>query len=180
MSDKTTDMLSCLKEFVGDVEAAGLDVVWTDWPDIVVTYRKAKEILARATNQQVLPDPIKDKNTTPKNEAFWQGAETGLYGGRQKRLDLPTYDDACEQEIDWSRTREITLAEEAGMRIILGDPMDISSPNVCVERASDRWRLFVHIDGGDPFCTIEITEAEAMIHVDPPSDKPLLVKERVL
>jgi hypothetical protein len=172
-------MLSCLEEFVGDVEAAGLDVVWTDWPDIVLTYRKAKALIDGAERQAVL-DPIKDKNTTLTNEAFWQGAETGLYGGRQKRLDLPTYDEACEQEIDWSRLREITIADDAGIRIILGDPMDISSPNVCVERASDRWRLFVHIDGGDPFCTIEITEAEAMIHVDPPSEKPLLVKERVL
>jgi hypothetical protein len=125
-------------------------------------------------------DPVKDKHTTPKNEAFWQGAEPGLYGGRQKRLDVPTYDDSCEQEVDWTRTREITIADECGIRVIMGDPQDISSPNVCVERAKDRWRLFVHIDGGDPFCYIEITDAQAMILVDPPSEKPLFVQERVL
>jgi hypothetical protein len=124
----------------------------------------------------------KNVGTTPKTEAFWQGAEPGLYGGRQKRLDVPTYDaeGAGDKEYDWSRAREVTIADEVGLRIIMGDPLNISSPNVCIERAVDRWRLFIHIDGGDPFCYIEITDAEAMVLVDPPTKEPLLVKERIL
>lgn len=123
---------------------------------------------------------MSEKETTPKTEAFWKDAEAGLYGGRQKRLDVPTYDPDSEKEWDWSRAREVTIADELGLRVIMGDPVNVDSPNVCVERAADRWRLFIHIDGGDPFCYIEITDTEAVILTDRGGDKPLLHQERVL
>lgn len=41
------DALSILKEFTEDVEIAGEDYVEEDWPDIIVTYRKAKGFLDR-------------------------------------------------------------------------------------------------------------------------------------
>jgi len=53
-----TDMRDLLQEFVTDVEAAGIDVdgpgyddTQHDWPDLAVTYRKAKALLAQVNGQ---------------------------------------------------------------------------------------------------------------------------------
>ena len=45
-------MHDILQEFVTDVEAVGLDTLRCDWPDLAVTYAKAKAILTQAKPPQ--------------------------------------------------------------------------------------------------------------------------------
>lgn len=114
---------------------------------------------------------------------FWSDAEKGPHGQSWKRLTVPTYDEhgSPQKEYDWDRPAQLTLQEEEGLRVIMGDPHDVSSPDVVFEKAPDRWRLFVHHDGGDPLCYIEFTDTQAIIKVDRPGDnEPLLVQERVV
>lgn len=40
---QTTSALQVLKEFIADVEAVGYEHVCEDWPDLSITYRKAKK-----------------------------------------------------------------------------------------------------------------------------------------
>jgi len=119
---------------------------------------------------------------TSDNEPFWADAEKGPLGVNQKRLTIPTYDPdgGEEKEYDWDRPAPLTLQDDLGLRIILGDPDNASSPDIAIERTPDRWRIFVHHDGGDPLCYIEITDSQTIIKVDPPGVKPLLVQKRVV
>lgn len=115
-------------------------------------------------------------------DAFWSGAEKGPHGQNWKRLMIPTYDEngGEEKEYDWDRPAQLTLQEEEGLRVIMGDPHKDSSPDV-IEKTPDRWRIFVHHDGGDPLCYIEFTDAQAMIFVDRPGGtETLLTEERVV
>jgi hypothetical protein len=48
-----------LREFIEDVEAVGEEHVATEWPDLVETYRKAKEALPRTRR-------TKKEKTCPK------------------------------------------------------------------------------------------------------------------
>lgn len=41
-SDNPKDPLAILREFTADVEAVGIKSVARDWPDLAITYRKAK------------------------------------------------------------------------------------------------------------------------------------------
>ncbi len=38
--------IEVLREFVADIEAVGVKQTAEDWPDLVITYRKAKKALA--------------------------------------------------------------------------------------------------------------------------------------
>ena len=44
-SAEKPSMASVLREFMCDIEAAGLDEVREDWPDLLITYEMAKHVL---------------------------------------------------------------------------------------------------------------------------------------
>jgi len=44
---------ACLEEFVGDLEAVGIETAREEWPDLVTTYEKAKAIIVRAKGESV-------------------------------------------------------------------------------------------------------------------------------
>ena len=72
------------------------------------------------------------------------------------RVCVPTYDPDCDDEYDYKRPASVTIEENDGLRIVMGDPEDVYAPDVMIERAVDLWRVFVHPDGGDEKCIIEI------------------------
>lgn len=45
MAQPLPSAVDVLREFVRDVEAVGIESVEDEWPDILVTYRKAKRVL---------------------------------------------------------------------------------------------------------------------------------------
>lgn len=42
------EALEVLEEFVNDIDAAGLATAEETWPDLVITYESAKDVLCRA------------------------------------------------------------------------------------------------------------------------------------
>jgi hypothetical protein len=59
------EAVAILREFVSDVEASGVrvddpgyDEKEHDWPDLIVTYRKAKAIIARANGERAPGEPV--------------------------------------------------------------------------------------------------------------------------
>lgn len=46
--------MKVLQEFVNDIEAVGPEYVQEDWPDLYVTYQKAKRLLATRTKAYVV------------------------------------------------------------------------------------------------------------------------------
>ena len=90
-------------------------------------------------------------------------------------LTIHTYDPE-QQTYDQSQAHTVTLREETGLRLILGEPNDREAPDLLVEREKDRWRIFVHArDYGDPLCIIDISRQEAVVRADDPEiPEPLL------
>jgi hypothetical protein len=43
---KGSDLLAVAQEFIADVEAVGIEQVAHEWPDLAVTYRKARDLIA--------------------------------------------------------------------------------------------------------------------------------------
>ncbi|MBN1514060.1 MAG: hypothetical protein JXB13_18730 [Phycisphaerae bacterium] len=84
------------------------------------------------------------------------------------RLTIPTYHPET-QACDESRPQVLNLHKATGLRVILGEPGAADAPDVLIERAADRWRLFVHANSGDPLCIVEITATEATVRADDPA-----------
>jgi len=105
--------------------------------------------------------------------------ETYVYSGKEGdlRLTIPTYNDQQEEPCDYSRPNLVTLRQETGLRVILGDPDDGNAPDLLIERTPDRWRIIVHPDSSDPMCVIEFTEKTATVTPDT-SDTPVLTQSR--
>lgn len=140
-----------------------------------------REDFQEVTSAKEPVDPACDEPDV--NKVFWAGAEKGPHGETRKTLMVPTYDEngGPEKEYDWARPAQLTLQEEGGLRVIMGDPLKESSPDVVIEKTPNLWRIFVHHDGGDPLCYIEFSKARAFIFVDEPGGtKTLLVEERVV
>ncbi|RIK82738.1 MAG: hypothetical protein DCC68_05740 [Planctomycetota bacterium] len=78
-------------------------------------------------------------------------------------VEIPTYDPESEVEYDYERPHALTLREEDGLRVFMGDPSDANSPDVIIERAVGLWRVFIHADRTDPLCVIEIREDRASV-----------------
>ncbi len=79
------------------------------------------------------------------------------------KIDVPTYDPTSGPEYDFSRPETLTLREEEGLRIFMGDPRDENSPDVVIERAVGTWRIFVHADRTDPLCVVEVQKQIATV-----------------
>ena len=79
------------------------------------------------------------------------------------RIDIPTYDPNSDVEYDYGKPYTLTLREEEGLRVFMGDPSDEDSPDVVIERAVDLWRVFVHADRSDPLCIVEVREGRATV-----------------
>jgi len=90
------------------------------------------------------------------------------------QLIIPTYDPET-QECDASKPHALTLREETGLRIVLGDPGDPDAPDLLIERYLDRWYIVVHPNEGDPLCIIEITGDSATVKSDTGAPAALLV-----
>ncbi len=48
--ENTPGLLAALKEFVSDVDAVGARKVGKDWPDLLVSYNKARALIAKVPN----------------------------------------------------------------------------------------------------------------------------------
>jgi hypothetical protein len=81
-------------------------------------------------------------------------------------IRVPTYDPGSEAEWDFVRSHMLAIQEVEGLRAVMGDAKDEFAPDVLIERAVGRWRIFVHADGGDPLCVIEIQRFRATIEND--------------
>ncbi len=81
------------------------------------------------------------------------------------RLTLPTYDPQT-QACDESKPATLTLRQETGLRVVLGDPHDPHAPDLLIERHADRWYIVVHPDAGDPLCIIEVKHDFATVKED--------------
>jgi hypothetical protein len=79
---------------------------------------------------------------------------------------IPTYDPESEAEYDYARSHALTIQEVDGLRVVMGDAKDKCAPDVLIERAVGLWRIFVHADGGEPLCVIEIQRFQATIGND--------------
>jgi len=97
---------------------------------------------------------------------------------KELRMTIPTYDPDGKKEWDWSRPETLILREDGGLQVKMGE--GVCAPDIVIERAVDRWRLFVNHDGGDGLCIIEFTDTTATIQTVYTGDPPLLTKERVV
>lgn len=79
------------------------------------------------------------------------------------KIEIPTYNPDAEVECDFNNCYELTLQEAEGLRVVMGDPDDNDAPDVLIERAADKWRVFVHPDRSDPLCIIEIQKGRTTI-----------------
>ena len=82
---------------------------------------------------------------------------------KMAQIEIPTYDPDADVEYDYAKPQTLTLQEVDGLRVVMGDPNDDSSPDVVIERAAGMWRVFVHADRTDPLCVIEIREGRATV-----------------
>lgn len=92
-------------------------------------------------------------------------------------IAVPTYDPDGPVEYDHSRPDTLTLNEEDGLRVTMGE--EPNAPDVVFEKTPSGWRLFVRADRrDDEMCFIEFTDTHAVVTTARPKDKPLLVKKR--
>jgi hypothetical protein len=80
---------------------------------------------------------------------------------------VPTYDPAGEgdKEYDYSRPATITLKDEAGLRVILGDDGP-ELPSVMIERGINCWTVFIQPDHGDDLCCVVIHDEDLAVVTD--------------
>jgi hypothetical protein len=79
------------------------------------------------------------------------------------KIDIPTYDPNSKVEYDYAKPRTLTIKEEEGVRVFMGDPSDEDTPDIVVERAVDLWRVFIHADRSDPLCVVEVRKGRATV-----------------
>lgn len=79
------------------------------------------------------------------------------------KIEIPTYDPNSEVEYDYTRPQTLTLREEEGLRVFMGDPRDEDTPDVVIERGVGLWRVFVHGDRTDPLCVVEVRKGHATV-----------------
>ena len=79
------------------------------------------------------------------------------------KIEIPTYDPNSQVEYDYAKPHTLTLREEEGLRVFMGDPSDEDAPDVVIERGLGLWRIFVHADRTDPLCVVEIGRDRATV-----------------